>query len=235
MQKVETKGIAAINAAFTKWPISGDSPATQFASVLPYCPGCITLIQTHHVFDLSGTSLRLVQILLEAGEDLPNLLRSSQVGQGIGNGVVVFEPQQGRELLLIQLLDPDTSHGRGQDASSDARRVHVGRAMTDGHPSGPGLVPESGPRSSLGQAVQHPEFVDREGMPDPPAPISVLARAVQDALGGVGEHRRETRPRLTRPPHQLTRPLGITEADMIADQLQGLELRRGPRLFMFSA
>ena len=62
-----------------------------------------------YICDLSsGESLGLISILLEAGEDLPNLLRLSQVGQGIGDGVVILEPEQRRELLLIQLVDADT-------------------------------------------------------------------------------------------------------------------------------
>jgi hypothetical protein len=49
----------------------------------------------------------LIEVLLGTNEDLPNILRWSQVGQGIGDGVVVLEPQQRRELLLIQLFDAD--------------------------------------------------------------------------------------------------------------------------------
>jgi len=49
----------------------------------------------------------LIEVLLEANEDLPNIFRWSQVHEGVRDGAVVLEPQQRRELLLIQLLDPD--------------------------------------------------------------------------------------------------------------------------------
>ena len=55
----------------------------------------------------------MVEILLEAHEDFPDLVGPAKVGHGIGNGVVVFEPEQRRELLLIEFLDADT-HVMGQ-------------------------------------------------------------------------------------------------------------------------
>ena len=38
-------------------------------------------------------SFILIEVLLEAGENLTNFLRSSQVSQGISDGIVIPEPQ----------------------------------------------------------------------------------------------------------------------------------------------
>jgi hypothetical protein len=43
----------------------------------------------------SGRCGILVEVFLEAGEDVSDLLGSAQVRNGIGNGVVIFE--KGRE------------------------------------------------------------------------------------------------------------------------------------------
>lgn len=44
---------------------------------------------------------------MEAGEDLPNFLGSPKVGQSVSDGITVFEPQQGRELLLVEFFHAD--------------------------------------------------------------------------------------------------------------------------------
>ena len=36
----------------------------------------------------------LIEIFLETGEDVPDLLGSAQIGNGIGNRVVIFEQEQ---------------------------------------------------------------------------------------------------------------------------------------------
>ena len=46
-------------------------------------------------------------------EDFADLIRPAEVGHGIGNGVVVFEPEQRRELFLIEFLDTN-AHVMGQ-------------------------------------------------------------------------------------------------------------------------
>lgn len=48
----------------------------------------------------------LIKILLETGEDIPNFFGPAEVGDGIGNGVV-FQREQGAQLLSIQFFDPD--------------------------------------------------------------------------------------------------------------------------------
>ena len=50
----------------------------------------------------------LVEILLEARERPADLFRLAEVGQRVGDGVVVSEPEQRRELPLLQFLD---AHG----------------------------------------------------------------------------------------------------------------------------
>ncbi len=49
----------------------------------------------------------LVEILLEAREDLADLFRPAKIGHGVGNGVVIFEPEQRRQLFLVQFLHAD--------------------------------------------------------------------------------------------------------------------------------
>ena len=49
----------------------------------------------------------LVQILLEAAEHLADLFRPAKVGDGIGDGIVVFQAQQRTQLLHIKLFDAD--------------------------------------------------------------------------------------------------------------------------------
>ena len=46
----------------------------------------------------------LVQVFLEPGESVSDLFRSPKVRYGIRDGVVVFQLEQWRELLLIQFL-----------------------------------------------------------------------------------------------------------------------------------
>lgn len=44
-----------------------------------------------------------IEIALEAREQQPDIFRPAQIGAGVGDGVLILEPQQGRELLLVQL------------------------------------------------------------------------------------------------------------------------------------
>ena len=53
---------------------------------------------------LSCCGLLLIEILLKAREDLPDLFRPAQIGHGVGDGVVVFEAEQRRQLLLVEFL-----------------------------------------------------------------------------------------------------------------------------------
>lgn len=42
---------------------------------------------------------------LEAGEHFTNLIGGSEIRKSIGNGVLVFQPEQGSELDLVKLFD----------------------------------------------------------------------------------------------------------------------------------
>jgi hypothetical protein len=63
--------------------------------------------------------LLLIKILLKPRKYLPDLVRQSQVGNGIGNGILLLEPQQRREPLLVKVLDTN-------------RWLHIDRGQTDG-------------------------------------------------------------------------------------------------------
>jgi hypothetical protein len=47
-----------------------------------------------------------VQILPKPGKDLPNVFRPAQIVHRIRNRVVIFQSQQRRQLVLIELLHP---------------------------------------------------------------------------------------------------------------------------------
>ena len=47
----------------------------------------------------------MIEIALEAGEEHADIFWAAEIGDGIGDGVLIFEAQQRRELLRIQLLD----------------------------------------------------------------------------------------------------------------------------------
>lgn len=73
--------------------------AQRRAGARPYLPGPCSFV--------SCNSLLLIQILLEANKDPPNLIRPAQVGHGVRDGVVILHPQQGRELFLVEFFDAD--------------------------------------------------------------------------------------------------------------------------------
>jgi hypothetical protein len=54
---------------------------------------------------LSRDRLLLIEVFLEADEDLADLVRAAEVGDGVGDGVVVFEAQQRSQFLLVELAD----------------------------------------------------------------------------------------------------------------------------------
>ena len=47
------------------------------------------------------------EIPLETGEHFADFIGLAQVGHGVGNGVVIFQPQQRRQFGLIQFLHAD--------------------------------------------------------------------------------------------------------------------------------
>src|SRR3546814_10906846 len=60
-------------------------------------------------YSSSHSRVRLVQEFLKAGEHLANLFRRAQIGNRIGERVVIPKPQQRREFVLIQRLDADVN------------------------------------------------------------------------------------------------------------------------------
>ena len=58
----------------------------------------VTAGRPHWINLHSGRSL--IEVALEAGEQLADLLWSAQVGHGIGDGILIAEPQQRGQLLL---------------------------------------------------------------------------------------------------------------------------------------
>ena len=110
-------------------------------------------------------NLWLIQILLESREDFANLFGLSQVGHGIGDGIVVFEPQQGRELILRQFFHPHLHVLRQHEIEKGLLpAVEVG---ADLHPGllRPLLARER--RKSIGDVSQHVEEVAIFGIDDP--------------------------------------------------------------------
>ena len=68
---------------------------------------------------LTWSRLRLIQVLLKAREDPPDLFRPSQVSHRVGDGVPVLEPKQGGELLLVELFDAYVDVVRKDEVEED--------------------------------------------------------------------------------------------------------------------
>ena len=49
----------------------------------------------------------LIQVLLEACKDSPDFLGLAEVGHGVGDRVMVFEPKQRRELFMVEFFHSD--------------------------------------------------------------------------------------------------------------------------------
>ena len=49
----------------------------------------------------------MVEILLKAREDLADFFGAAEVGDGVGDEVVVFEAEQGGEFALVEFFDSD--------------------------------------------------------------------------------------------------------------------------------
>ena len=108
--------VTPVNTVITSGHSSLTGVEASAERLSAYCPGNLKALligagRTPN-FVPFGTGplcrLFLIQILLEAREGSPDLIRRTQVGDGVGDGVVILEPQQGRELLLIEFLDADT-------------------------------------------------------------------------------------------------------------------------------
>jgi len=54
-----------------------------------------------------GEQSRLVQALLETGEEFADFIGLTEVGDRVGKGVVVFDPEQRGEFGLVEFLDSD--------------------------------------------------------------------------------------------------------------------------------
>ena len=44
----------------------------------------------------------LIEELLKLGKDTPNLFRFAQIGHGVGDRVVILQPEQRSEFLLVE-------------------------------------------------------------------------------------------------------------------------------------
>ena len=53
----------------------------------------------------------MIQGALESGEDGSDFRRAAKIGDGVGNGVMIAEPQQGLEFLLVQFFNAN-AHSR---------------------------------------------------------------------------------------------------------------------------
>ena len=67
----------------------------------------------------SCSSLLLIQILLEDAEHLADIFRSTEVGEGVGYGVVIFQAEQRRQLFLVKLINPDVHIMRQHEVEED--------------------------------------------------------------------------------------------------------------------
>jgi len=56
---------------------------------------------------LSRDGLLLIQVFLKPDEHLANLVRSAEVGNGVGDGVVVFQAEQRCQFFLIEFFHTD--------------------------------------------------------------------------------------------------------------------------------
>jgi len=64
--------------------------------------------QKRFILPVFSLACREVQVPLEPAEHPADFIRFSQVGHGVGDGVMIFQPEQGSEFGLIQFLDTDT-------------------------------------------------------------------------------------------------------------------------------
>ena len=68
---------------------------------------------------LSCDRLILVKIFLEAGEYISDFVRFPQVGNGVGNGVAVFELSKGVSFVLFAFLHNDAHVMREHEVEKD--------------------------------------------------------------------------------------------------------------------
>lgn len=86
---------------------------------------CAGAINAPHPVNTRRKSCRiLIKILLEAREDAADLLGSAEVGNGVGNAVVIFEQEQRPQFLPIQFFDADL-HIMGQYESKEDLQLAV--------------------------------------------------------------------------------------------------------------
>ena len=84
----------------------------------------------------SSSSLRLIEVLLEAGEGPADVLGSSQIRHGVGDGVVILQPQQRRELLLVELFHAHADVVRQHEIEKDLLLLAEVRADVELGPRG---------------------------------------------------------------------------------------------------
>jgi hypothetical protein len=61
----------------------------------------------------------LIQIFLKACKESPDLFRPAQIGHRVGDGVVVFEPEQRRQLFLVEFPNTHTHVMREHEVEED--------------------------------------------------------------------------------------------------------------------
>ena len=111
-----------------------------------------------------GRRLSFVQVFLKPRKNPPDLFRLAQVCHGIGNGIVVFEPEQRRELFLIEFLDTN-AHVMGQHEVEKDLLLAV-KTGADYHLSLRGTVLAGERWQGVGDVRQHVEQVAFLGVDD---------------------------------------------------------------------
>ena len=106
----------------------------------------------------------LVQVLLEADEDLPDVFRLSQICQGIGDGIMVSEAEQRGQFFLIQLLHADADVVREHEIKESLLFTVEMRA--DGNPCSVGTLLAMEWRERIGHVRKYVKEVALLGADD---------------------------------------------------------------------
>src|SRR5712691_9406769 len=67
------------------------------------CCHCVALCPVSHARSI------LIKKLLETDKDPADLLGPSKIGYGIGNGIMVFQTEQGSQFILIEFINADAN------------------------------------------------------------------------------------------------------------------------------
>ncbi len=86
---------------------AGESYTKDGAGLQETSVDCGRLDQNDFVLSIGVIAERLsglVEVFLESGEDVSDLFRAAQIRHGVGDGIVVLQPEQRGQLLLVQFL-----------------------------------------------------------------------------------------------------------------------------------